>query len=123
MCLHLARRPADAAVVTLRELACPACRAPLTLVDPLIDTGAAHCPACEVTYRRKGGIWRLLAAGREEAFRTFIAHYETVRVAEGRGLQDPEERHPRRAPGRRHSYEWRIRSRSVKSLVRHVIRP
>lgn len=121
MRLHVARWASDAALVTPRDLACPACRTALAFVD----ASAVRCPACEVTYPCVEGVWRLLAEGREESFRTFTAQYETVRLAEGRAVRDPEQ--PRALPFRdlsgRRSYEWRIRSRSLKSLLRHVIGP
>jgi LSD1 subclass zinc finger protein len=103
------------------DLACPGCRTPLTFVDG----DALRCAACGVIYRRIDGIWHFLAAGRKELFRTFVAHYETVRLAEGRDVRDPEQLRalPFRDLSRRRSYEWRIRSRSLASLLRHVVLP
>lgn len=84
-----------------------------------------RCPRCEVTYRREDGIWRLLAEGRLDQFREFIRQYETVREAEGRRMQNAEALRclPFRDRSRKRRYEWRIRAKSYRTLVRHVVVP
>ena len=103
------------------DLACPACRAALAPAD----NDALRCAQCGATYRREDGIWRFLVDGREEAFRKFIEQYETVRIAEGRRVQNPD--HLRALPfrdlSRKRAYEWSIRSRSFETLVRRVVHP
>ncbi len=103
------------------DLACSSCRATLTVTD----ADERVCSACKATYRRKDGIWRMLAEGRSEAFRTFIEQYESVRQAEGRRVQDPE--HLRALPfrdlSRKRVSEWAIRARSFEALVRSVVEP
>jgi SAM-dependent methyltransferase/uncharacterized protein YbaR (Trm112 family) len=102
------------------DLSCPACRVALT---PL-GTDEQLCPRCDVLYRRIDGIWRLLAKGRQEAFREFVAQYETVRTGEGRRTQNPDHLRalPFRDQSRKHRYEWSIRSHSYRALIRHVVR-
>jgi SAM-dependent methyltransferase len=119
--LHIAGWLAVARVVRPLQLACPSCHSPLTVVD----ADRQRCPACDLTYRRDAGIWRLLTPGREDSFRQFVAHYETVRVAEGRCVQDPDRLRalPFRDMSRRRPYEWSMRARSFESLLRHVISP
>jgi SAM-dependent methyltransferase/uncharacterized protein YbaR (Trm112 family) len=103
------------------DLACPSCRVALTA----LDDDKKVCPVCGAVYPRTDGIWRLLAAGRQDAFRQFIQQYETVRTAEGRRVQEPI--HLRALPfrdlSRKRPYEWFIRSRSYDALIRHVVRP
>jgi SAM-dependent methyltransferase len=103
------------------DLACPTCRVALTSVH----TDEQLCPRCNVTYRREDGIWRLLAEGREEAFREFVQRYETVRRGEGRTMRDSDQLRalPFHDRSRKHRYEWNIRSRSYKALIQHVIQP
>jgi SAM-dependent methyltransferase len=102
------------------DLACPACRGVLAAGD-----NERRCAQCGVTYRRRDGIWRFLTEGREKAFEKFIEQYETVRIAEGRRVQNPD--HLRALPfrdlSRQRSYEWSIRSRSFETLVRRVVLP
>jgi SAM-dependent methyltransferase len=90
-----------------------------------VDTDDESCRQCGVTYRRSEGIWRLLAAGRQEALREFIRQYEAVRIAEGRRTQDAT--HLRALPfrdlSRKRRAEWAMRSRSLRCLIRRVIQP
>jgi SAM-dependent methyltransferase len=102
-------------------LACPSCRAALTPEQ----SGTRRCPRCGATYRRDGGIWGLMAEGRQDAFREFVAQYETVRAAEGRRVQrrDHLQALPYRDVSRKRAYEWAVRSRSFRSLLRGVVQP
>jgi SAM-dependent methyltransferase len=103
------------------DFACPSCRAVLTSLNP----DQQRCPRCEATYRREDGIWRLLAEGRLEQFREFIERYETVRTAEGRRIQNADALRalPFRDRSRKRDYEWRIRAKSYRTLIRCVIEP
>ena len=104
-----------------RDLACPSCRVALAPVSLDLQ----RCPSCGTGYRRDDGIWRLLREGREDALRPFVAHYEAVRMGEGRRFHQPEQLRalPFRHRSGKHRYEWSIRARSFRALVRHVIRP
>jgi SAM-dependent methyltransferase len=83
------------------------------------------CARCGIVYRREDGIWRMLGAGREQAFREFVTQYETVRTAEARRVQDPDHLRalPFRDRSRTRSYEWHIRARSYRALLTRVVRP
>jgi SAM-dependent methyltransferase len=102
-------------------LACPSCRTPLAPTS----SGERWCPRCEVGYRSTAGVWRLLAAGREEFIREFVQQYETVRSSEGRRVEGPN--HLRALPfrdlSRKRPHEWAIRARSFETLLRCVVKP
>ncbi len=103
------------------DLVCPCCRGALELVAP----DARRCPACQRVYPRVDGIWRLLAPGRAEALAGFVAEYETVRLAEGRKVQDPAALRalPYRDLAFARPYEWFIRARSYDALIEMVVDP
>jgi SAM-dependent methyltransferase len=102
------------------RLACPACRAELRQVG-----GSALCPGCGAEYQREGNVWRTLAPGRAAALARFVAEYEAVRRAEGRGSDDPA--YYRALPFAdltgRFAEDWRIRARSFEALLRHAVAP
>ncbi|HWQ13627.1 MAG TPA: class I SAM-dependent methyltransferase [Roseiflexaceae bacterium] len=115
------RAPLDAAPATLGfALACPACRAALE-----VEGDAAMCAGCGAAYRRTGGIWRLLLPERAAYFARFVAEYEAVRRAEGRGAEGPD--YYRALPfadlSGRFREDWRIRARSFEALLRYVVAP
>lgn len=101
--------------------ACPVCRGGLVSEQEAV----LKCPACEVSYPRIGGVWRMLPADRAVAYGKFAQEYETIRRAEGRGSMDPA--YYRALPfadlsGLR-SGEWVIRGRSFQALLDLVIVP
>jgi SAM-dependent methyltransferase len=67
----------------------------------------------------------MLAPTRQDALAGFIARYETVRSREQRRV--PTRRHLEALPFRdlsgHHAYEWSIRARSFRALLRRVVRP
>ncbi len=101
--------------------ACPACHTPLEM----LTLDEQRCPADGRVYRLINGIWRFLLPEREAYFEQFMAEYETVRRAEGRGSDDPA--YYRALPFEdrtgRFSDDWRIRARSFETLVEKVVRP
>lgn len=101
--------------------ACPACRTPLTAVDPQTK----RCPQDGRLYHRIDGIWRFLLPEREEAFARFVREYETVRAAEGRGSGD--DAYYRALPYRDLSGQmaqmWQQRANSFRTLLDEVIVP
>jgi SAM-dependent methyltransferase len=90
-----------------------------------VEVDARRCPGCGENYFCRGGIWRLLAPGRWEAFREFVTRYETVRVGEGRRVEDPVRLRalPFRAPSWKRRTEWAMRSQSYRALLHHVVAP
>jgi SAM-dependent methyltransferase len=105
----------------LFSFACPSCRTPLEAAGPDVQ----RCPADGSVYRREAGIWRFLLPERFAYFAQFIAEYEQVREAEGRGAKD--RGYYRALPFEDHSGhhvdEWRIRATSFQALQQRVVAP
>ncbi len=101
--------------------ACPACRSALELVGP----DALRCPADQLSFQRRDGIWHMLLPDRASELERFISEYETVRLAEGRGADDPA--YYRNLPYIDRSdpfaADWRIRATSYQALVSSIIEP
>lgn len=113
--MNHARAPSDL------QFACPACGGPLRAVSP--DEQA--CPAHLLAFRRVDGIWRFLSPDRARRLDRFIAEYEAIRAAEGRGSDDPAfyRALPFSDLTGRFAGDWRIRARSYQALVTRVIAP
>jgi SAM-dependent methyltransferase len=116
---RVGERPGDS-LVPLR-FACPRCQA--ALEAPTSDV--RYCPADESAYRRVDGIWRFLLPQREDYFQQFVAEYEAVRRAEGRGDPDPlyYQALPYRDLTGRFSGDWHIRARSYDALASQIVQP
>jgi SAM-dependent methyltransferase len=101
--------------------ACPVCGLPLQAETP----EALLCPADGVQYRRIDGIWRFLQPHAQARFARFMAEYELVRQAEGRGSADPAFycALPFRDLTGRFTADWQIRAASYRALVRWVVAP
>jgi SAM-dependent methyltransferase len=65
--------------------ACPACRGVLVADGP----DALVCPTCGSRHERIDGIWRFLTGDAVARYERFLAEYEMIRRAEGRGSTDP----------------------------------
>ncbi len=65
--------------------ACPACRTAL-MPD---GADALACRSCPARYERREGIWRFLTDAEVARYERFLAEYEMIRRAEGRGSTDP----------------------------------
>jgi len=63
---------------------CPVCRAVLSG-----QGGSANCPSCHHTYFEEDGIWRFIRPERIAAIDAFLRDYTNIRLAEGRGSNDP----------------------------------
>lgn len=108
------------------QFACPRCGTTLEApADNLRDCAADAALGYPSTYRQVDGIWRFLLPEREAHFSQFVAEYEAVRRAEGRG--DPDPRYYQALPyadlSGRFSADWRIRARSYDALERQVVQP
>jgi SAM-dependent methyltransferase len=113
-------RPAQAvSLAAALTFACPRCRQPLEAAG-----NAAYCAEDDITFEQVDGVWRFLLPEREAYFRQFVAEYEAVREAEGRGNADPAYYRalPYRDLSGRFSTDWRIRARSYDALVSQVVR-
>ncbi|GAB4445829.1 MAG: hypothetical protein Kow00120_15940 [Anaerolineae bacterium] len=86
---------------------------------------ALRCPADGAVFTREGGIWRFLTPERAGYFGQFVAEYEAVRRAEGRGAADPA--YYRALPFAdttgRFRDDWRIRAKSYQAFVRRALAP
>jgi len=99
--------------------ACPRCGSPLIS----ISQNELSCSHDGELYHRIDGIWRFLLPETQSVFRQFIQEYETVRKAEGRGSTDLA--YYRALPftdlNGKSSGAWRIRARSYRALMAHVL--
>ena len=93
-------------------LQCPRCRAPLSVSE--------SCSRCSFSLTVKDGILVALPPERAERFACFIADYERIRAAEGRGSLDPAYylNLPYTDRSGRLATQWRIRARTFRALCR-----
>ena len=94
---------------------CPHCRVNLDDQN--------NCPYCGVTYQCSDGIWRFLSAERIEQLNPFLRDYTRIRLAEGRGSDDPEyyRKLPACNPGHPLAHQWQIRRRTFRCFVDRVL--
>jgi SAM-dependent methyltransferase len=99
---------------TAIELRCPACKA--TALDSV-------CRQCGFSFEIDRGIVNALPAGRSSHYAQFIADYEQIRDAEGRGSERAAFylNLPFRDITGKHDDQWQIRSRSYFCLVSRVL--
>lgn len=81
------------------------------------------CPACGFRFQRHGGIVDALSPESRAHHAGFVAGYERIREAEGRGSDRPEYylALPYRDLSGRDPRQWHIRARSHDYLVRHLL--
>ena len=98
---------------------CPRCRTKLDRIAPDRFT----CPKDGLDFWNVDGIWRFLLPESEAHYSRFIADYETVRRAEGRGSDSA--KYYRALPFKDLSghfrSDWKIRARSFNALVKNVL--
>jgi ubiquinone/menaquinone biosynthesis C-methylase UbiE/uncharacterized protein YbaR (Trm112 family) len=98
---------------------CPRCHTPLERNVP----DRLTCPQDGLEFRNVDGVWRFLLPKSEAHYVRFIADYESVRRAEGRG--GPSAEYYRALPFKdlsgRHRADWKIRARSFNVLVKNVL--
>lgn len=99
------------------RLRCPLCNA--NLIEE------RRCTSCDFFMKELDGIVLALAPGRLAYYANFIADYEHIRAAEGRGSQDKSYylALPYQDTTGRNSGQWRIRAKSYDYLIRRVIKP
>jgi SAM-dependent methyltransferase len=100
---------------------CPHCRGPLTAAGAT----AYRCPADELDYPCRNGIWHFLTPGTCYHYAQFQREYETVRRDEGWGSNEPA--YYRALPfadlSGRYNEIWRIRAITYRALLQHVVEP
>ena len=99
------------------RLRCPVCKGGLN--------DERRCTSCNFLMREKEGIVLALAADRLACFGDFIADYECIRAAEGRGSRDKAYylALPHLDTTGNNSGQWKIRARSYDYLIRRVLNP
>ena len=97
-------------------LRCPRCSANLP--------GLA-CSKCGLQFSDSGGVIHALTPDRAAHYAQFIADYEHIRTAEGRGSSGDDFylALPFRDLSGRNSDQWRIRARTFDCLIEHVVKP
>lgn len=98
------------------RLRCPCCA---------IDLSGVECPRCAHRFETSAGIVRALTPERMAHYARFIAEYERIRAAEGRGSENAQFycELPYRDLSGMNVTQWRIRARSWNHLLRQVLQP
>lgn len=106
---------ADARFVSI-ALRCPRCGA---------DVSTLQCIQCGFVFHIYYGIVHALPPERVVHYARFTEDYERIRVAEGRGSNNPEFylNLPYRDITGRNGKQWRIRSHSFNELLNRILRP
>lgn len=101
----------------LIRLRCPVCEGTLNEQQ--------KCTLCNFRMKEKDGIFFALAPPRLAYYASFIADYEHIRAAEGRGSHDKSYylALPYQDTTRNNSGQWRIRARTYDCLMRWVLNP
>jgi SAM-dependent methyltransferase len=83
------------------------------------------CPSCATTTQYRDGIWRALSPQRINHFRKFIAEYESIRAAEGRGCTQSKYYLglPFKDISGRNSGQWAIRARTFRAMEQSIVAP
>jgi SAM-dependent methyltransferase len=108
-------------------LLCWHCGAPLGELtsDTRPDSGVRVCATCVSTTHLRDGIWCALPPQRVDHFRKFIAEYEFIRAAEGRGSTQAEYylSLPYKDLSGRNSYQWAIRAHTFQTIKNRILKP
>ena len=98
---------------------CPRCQTPL---DRTSDDRFT-CPKDGLEFWKVDGIWRFLLPESEAHYNRFIADYELIRRAEGRGSDSANYYRalPFKDLNNQRSSDWTIRARSFNVLVKNVL--
>ena len=109
-------RSADEAARLEIRLRCPRCSAHLALL---------RCTKCSFQLRDDDGILQALPPERVEYYARFIADYERIRAAEGRGSvsDDFYVGLPYHDFSGKNSKQWRIRARTYHYLIARLLKP
>jgi SAM-dependent methyltransferase len=93
--------------------------------DTRTGSGIHTCQRCKMTTQYRDGIWRALSPDRADHFRKFIAEYELIRAAEGRGSAQPEYylNLPFKDVSGRNNDQWVIRARTFRAMQRSIVAP
>jgi SAM-dependent methyltransferase len=116
------RRPDQA--ITLRCWQCGTSLRGMS-AEARIGSGTHVCPGCAATTQCRNSIWCALSPARINHFRKFIAEYEFIRAAEGRGSTQPEYylSLPFKDISGGNSDQWRIRARTFRTIKQRILAP
>lgn len=108
-------------------LLCWRCGAPSIEMTPETRAGSGErvCLGCMAVTKYKEGIWQALSPQQIERFQRFVAEYEFIRSAEGRG-SDKSDYYlslPYKDISGRNSDQWKIRACTFGSIVKHIVSP
>jgi SAM-dependent methyltransferase len=97
------------------QLLCPRCKA---------EVDGLRCSYCQFQMEIHNGVVCALPPERVHYYAKFIAEYERIRAAEGRGSEGAEFylALPYKDMSGRNSRQWEIRSRSYDFLIRHLLK-
>ena len=108
-------------------LLCWQCGASLAEISAETRTGSGThvCPDCSAATQYRDGLWCALSPARINRFRKFIAEYELIRAAEGRGSTQPEYylSLPFKDISGKNSDQWRIRARTFRAIQQRIMAP
>ncbi len=98
------------------RLRCPRCATDLAVAD---------CPHCAFRLSTQNGIVQALPPERLVHYARFIADFERIRAAEGRGSEGDAYylQLPYKDLSGKNANQWHIRARTYHHLVHHVLRP
>jgi SAM-dependent methyltransferase len=108
-------------------LLCWQCGASLAEMSAKTQTGSGTrvCLSCTATTQYRDSIWCALSPARINHFRKFIAEYEFIRAAEGRGSTQSEYylSLPFKDISGGNSDQWRIRARTFRTIQQRILAP
>ena len=104
------------------QLRCPACHRSMGTFTSYDVKARPTCSGCAFVLLNEDGVWNALPREREQYFGHFIAEYQSVRAAEGRGSSRSEYylALPYQDLSGRNRWQWRIRSRSFRFFEQRV---
>jgi ubiquinone/menaquinone biosynthesis C-methylase UbiE len=102
------------------ELTCVRCHCKLR---PEADPSKLSCGKCGTVYFCVDGIWRLLTPKQQEVFGRFLRDYTHIRLAEGRGSEDPEfyRRLPECDPNHPLAWQWRFHKQTLRCFADRIL--
>ena len=91
----------------------------------LNDSGVCVCSHCGTATAYHNGIWIAISPRRLDRFRQFIADYEFIRTAEGRGSSKPDYYLdlPYADISGRNGKQWAIRAHTFQTIERLILTP
>jgi SAM-dependent methyltransferase len=108
-------------------LLCWQCGTSLADMPPATRTGSGErvCSRCMARTQYQDGIWLSLSPEQTDHFRRFIAEYEFIRAAEGRGSVKSEYylSLPYKDISGRNVDQWAIRARTFRTMQRDILTP